>query len=86
MKVTHEQIQDMVFKACNVDYEVEDFTFESPLFGDDSPLGFDSLDAMEIVAAVKKEYGITMQGADQYFETMKDINALAEYVNQNIEQ
>lgn len=84
MVVTQEQIQKMIFKVCDVDYEVDDLDYDSPLFGDDSPLGFDSIDAMEIVTAVKNEFGITMQGADLYFETMKNINALTKYVNENI--
>lgn len=84
MKVSPEQVQDMIFKVCDVDYDVEDFDFDSPLFGDDSPLGFDSIDAMEIVTALKNEFGITMQGPDQYFVTMKSINTLTQYVNENI--
>jgi acyl carrier protein len=84
MKVSPEQIQSMIFKVCDVDYDVEDFDFDSQLFGDDSPLGFDSIDAMEIVTALKNEYGITMQGPDQYFVTMKSINTLTDYVNENI--
>jgi len=53
--------------------EIED---ESPLFGEG--LGLDSLDAVEIVVLIQKQYQVVMKEADRAAFT--SIKTLAEYI------
>lgn len=56
----------------------------SPLFG--SGLGLDSIDALELVVALEKKYGIRIPDEDVGKEAFASINALADYVLKNAKQ
>lgn len=53
----------------------------APLFG--SGLGLDSIDALELVVALEKTYGIRIPDEDVGKEAFASINALAAYVLKN---
>jgi acyl carrier protein len=51
---------------------------EAPLFGEG--LGLDSVDALELVVAVQKEWGIRIEGTDASRESFASVAALAALV------
>ncbi|MBW1965759.1 MAG: acyl carrier protein [Deltaproteobacteria bacterium] len=54
-----QELHDLIVKICNVSAPIPDALLpDAPLIGPDSSLGLDSLDAVEIVVAVQKEYGV----------------------------
>ena len=63
-----------------VDLTVEDVEDDAPLFGDQG-LGLDSIDALELGMALKKEYGLTFNvdknANKKYFQS---VSSLADFV------
>ena len=52
------QLKKVIIEALNLeDYTVEDIITEDPLFGDG--LGLDSIDALELGIAIKKEFSLS---------------------------
>jgi len=58
-----------------------DIDNDAPLFGDG--LGLDSIDALELIVLMEKNYGIKLQDANKSREIFKSINSMAEYIQQN---
>ena len=52
---------------------------DTPLFADDG-LGLDSVDALELVVMVERDYGITIDGKDEAKTIFASLDALADYI------
>ena len=57
-----------------------DIADDEPLFGDEG-LGLDSLDAVELVVLVKRNFGITMQDAEEARRAFASVAVLADYID-----
>lgn len=53
---------------------------DEPWFGDDSRLGLDSLDALQISMAIQKKYGVRMPDSKDTRRALVSVTALAEYL------
>jgi len=62
----------------------EDIKDEEPLFG--KGLGLDSLDAVEIVIALKREYNIPQTEVDQKREIFATFETLSDFVQNYVPQ
>ena len=51
---------------------------EDPLFGEG--LGLDSIDALELVVAIEKNYGVLIEDEEVGMEAFASIDALADFV------
>ncbi len=63
------------------DLTPEDIDENAPLFGDG--LALDSIDALELIVLMEKNYGIKLEDANQGREIFKSIVTMAEYVNKH---
>jgi len=63
------------------DIEPSDIEDSAPLFGDG--LGLDSIDALEIIVLLEKEYDIKIKDRNQGKEVMKSIETLAKFIESN---
>ena len=57
--------------------DIED---DAPLFGEG--LGLDSIDALELVVALEKTYGVFIPDSEVGKKVFRSVNALAEFVKQ----
>ncbi len=57
----------------------DDIDSDAELFGDDG-LGLDSVDALELVVMVEREYGIVVEESDDRKTTFASVSALADYI------
>jgi len=73
-------LKELIVEACNVPDVPEAFSSDAPLFGPDSFLGLDSLDAVEVVVAVQRAYGVRIGGEESSREVLKSIKTLAEFI------
>jgi len=60
------------------DVKPEEITDDGELFGDG--LGLDSLDAVEIVVLLQRNFGLEVKDMEQSREVFRTVNSLAEYV------
>ena len=63
------------------DMKPEDIDENAPLFGEG--LGLDSIDALELIVLMEKNYGIKLQSADQGKEIFKSVRVMAEYIKEH---
>jgi len=76
----HELIE-LIIDFCNVeDADAAAIDFNQPLIGPDSAFGLDSLDAVEVVVAVQKTYGVRIGSEQTSREVLRSITTLAEYI------
>lgn len=80
---------EVIVTRCKLtDVDVDHCDYDAPLFltDDESEIegGFelDSIDALEIVAGVKSEFGVTIDVKDMTI--FRNINSLAEYINEQL--
>lgn len=77
-----EELKNLIIQRLKLeDIKPEDIKPEEPLFG--AGLGLDSIDALELVVALEKSYGIRIPDEDVGKEAFGSLNALADYVIKN---
>jgi len=77
------ELAEMIIDFCNVeDVAPEDISADAPLIGPDSPFGLDSLDAVEVVVAVQKTYGVRIGGEKTSREVLQSLRSLAAFITQ----
>ncbi len=59
----------------------EDIKDEDPLFGDG--LGLDSIDSLELIVLLNREYGITIKDPKEGRKILVNINTMVDYIEQN---
>ena len=59
----------------------EEIKDDEPLFGDG--LGLDSIDSLELIVLMKKEYGINIQDPKEGRKVLVDVNTMADYILAN---
>jgi acyl carrier protein len=77
-----ENIKNEIIEVLNLeDVKPEDIDADAPLFG--SGLGLDSIDALELIVLMEKNYGIKLKDPAQGRDIFKSVRVLAEYVQAN---
>ena len=75
-------MKEEIIKTLNLEeVRPEDIDENAPLFGEG--LGLDSIDALELIVLMEKNYGIKLQDPNQGKEIFKSIVTMAEYVQKN---
>ena len=74
------ELQELIIDVCNVPDPPETVDPDAPLIGPDSPLGLDSLDAVEVVVEVQKKYQVRIGGRDTSREVLRSLRVLAEFI------
>lgn len=77
-----QQLRQLIISECDKgdDFAPGDIPDDEPLIGSHSALALDSLDALQISLAVKKAYGVRIEGAVDGRKALASINALADYI------
>ena len=80
------ELLDLICTTCKLD-DIDPNTVVNtdPLIGPDSPLGIDSIDALEIAVTVQREYGVRMDSENTSRTVLQSLATLAEYIRQNDE-
>ena len=64
--------------------EIEDIDTDAPLFGEG--LGLDSIDALELVIGLEKEYGVSIPDAEVGRRVFQSVRSIAQYIVENGEE
>lgn len=77
-----QQLKSQIIQFLNLtDLKPEDIQDDEPLFGEG--LGLDSIDSLELIVLLKREYGITIQDPKEGRKALTDVNTMADYVEQH---
>jgi acyl carrier protein len=77
-----QQLKKQVIEFLNLtSLKPEDIKDEEPLFGDG--LGLDSIDSLELIVLLHREYGISIKDPKDGRKVLVDINTMADYIEQN---
>lgn len=77
------QLKQQIIDALNLEEMTpDDIDTDAPLFGDDG-LGLDSIDALELIVLMEKQYGIRLANANEAKPIFKSVAAMAEYISKN---
>lgn len=76
------RLKEQIIEALNLEEMTpNDIDNEAPLFGDG--LGLDSIDALELILILEREYGIHIDDPAKARPIFASINSLAEFVENN---
>jgi acyl carrier protein len=77
-----QEIKNLIVSALDLeDVAPEDIGTDEPLFIEG--LGLDSIDALELIVLLEKNYGIKLKDPAQGKEIFKSVRTMAEYVQAN---
>lgn len=75
-------LKNQIIEALNLeDMTANDIDNQAPLFGEG--LGLDSIDALELIVLLEREYGIKLTNPSEGKEIFKSIETIADYVSKN---
>ena len=76
------QLKNQIIDVLNLeDMTADDIDAQAPLFGEG--LGLDSIDALELIVLLEREYGIKLSNPAEGKAIFKSVASIAEYVSQN---
>lgn len=77
------ELKKKIIEVLNLeDLSVEDIQTEALLFGDDG-LGLDSIDALELIVLLDKNYGIRLSDPKQGRAIFESVRTMADYISQH---
>lgn len=77
------ELKKEIIKTLNLeDLKPEDIDDAAPLFGENG-LGLDSIDALELIVLMEKQYGIKLETPAKGKEVFKSIDVMAKFIAEN---
>lgn len=75
-----EEVRDLLLEATDKDEPAGGLDRDEPLFGPESRLQLDSLDALQLSMAIQKRYGVRMPDSKETRRAMASLAHLAEHL------
>lgn len=76
------ELKESIIEALNLEeFTVADIADDEALFGDG--LGLDSIDALELIVLLDKDYGIKLTDPEKSKEIFQSVNVLAAYIEEH---
>ena len=83
MNELKESLKAQVIEDLNLEeIEVSDIENDTELFSDEG-LGLDSIDALELIVLLEKQYGIKLSNPEEGKKVFTSINTMAAYIEAN---
>lgn len=77
-----EDLKTQIIQVLNLeDMEPQDIENDAPLFGEG--LGLDSIDALELIVLMEKNYGIKLKDPAQGKQIFQSVTVMAQYIAEN---
>ena len=77
-----QQLKKQIVEFLNlINVKPEDIKDDEPLFG--AGLGLDSIDSIELIVLLSREYGISIQDPKEGRKVLVDINTMADYIEKH---
>lgn len=83
MEVLILELKNKIIEVLNLeDVSVDDINENDPLFGG-AGLGLDSIDALELIVLLDKNYGIRLSDPKEGREIFHSVKTMAEYISKH---
>lgn len=77
-----QQLKKQIIEFLNLTaLKPEDIKGDEPLFGEG--LGLDSIDSLELIVLLKRQYGIVIQDPKEGRKVLVDVNTMVDYIEKN---
>lgn len=77
------KLKTQIIDSLNLEeLKPEDIKDEAPLFGPEG-LGLDSIDALELIVLLEKNYGIKLTDPSKAKNVLTSVKAIADYIESN---
>lgn len=76
-----QQLKEQIIKFLNLSVTPGDIKDDEPLFGEG--LGLDSIDSIELIVLLGREYGITIQDPKEGRKILVDIKTMVAYIEKH---
>ena len=81
--VSVDSLREILIQNCMLKIDPSTIGEETPLFGRDG-IGLDSLDALQIVLAVEKKYGIAIADPNTAKDALQSLGVLRDWISKRI--
>ena len=77
------RLKQMILTECDIEHvTVDEFADDVKIFSDESQLGLDSLDALQISVGLQKEFNVRLPDSKSFRRHVTTINELADHIRQ----
>ncbi|MBO9619191.1 MAG: acyl carrier protein [Niabella sp.] len=77
-----QQVKEQIIKFLNLNtVKPEEIKDDEPLFGEG--LGLDSIDSIELIVMLSREYGINIQDPKEGRKILTTVNTMVDYIEQH---
>ncbi|MES2590671.1 MAG: phosphopantetheine-binding protein [Bacteroidota bacterium] len=81
-QVLKQELKEKIIEFLNlIDTKPEDIKDDQPLFGEG--LGLDSIDSIELIVLLDRNYGIKINDPKEGRKVLVDINTMVDYIEKN---
>lgn len=80
MTIDIDELKNLILHAAEKEEPADGLDPDEVLFGDDSRLALDSLDALQISMAIQKRYGVRLSDSKETRRAMGSVNLLAAFL------
>ena len=85
--VLKKEIKEMIIETLKITHaNADEVDNNAQLFGKDNPLGLDSIDAIEIVLALQREYDVRIGDQNLARVILESVNTIADFVEEQSAQ
>lgn len=74
-----QKIKEVMVEELMLDFEPEEIGNEMPIFGAEG-LGLDSVDALQLVVAIEKHFGLKVGDAEKAKEILQSVETIAKAI------
>ena len=76
------KLKELLITKLKLKIEADQIDEQTPLFGPDG-LGLDSIDVLELVVGIKKEFGVEISDRETAEKVFTSVGAIAKYIEEN---
>jgi acyl carrier protein len=74
------ELKMLIIKECDLEIGPDEIKDDVPLFGSDSSIGLDSIDALQVSIAIQNTYGVVITDSKELRRVMTSINSFADHI------
>ncbi|MER0042446.1 MULTISPECIES: acyl carrier protein [unclassified Pseudomonas] len=80
-----EKLKQMLIRECDKEDDIDwqSIDNDEPLFGQQSRIQMDSLDALQVSLALQQQYGVRIEGAKDGRRILNSIASIAAFIRQH---